>query len=240
MNWIWPMQLDCNLQWIRESPAPTVLPNPSIGRSGPNHYHREQDNRRGIFWRQTPSPGSRSPDSNGKQAPHALWLSNGNRTVHADIVLTSVCWTRPLVPTIARAIQQIRILSHSFLDENALGKTVNVQYACNNRRPTAGVSKRRETNSSCRYLSKQDTPSRRSVTWIECKSLSGCCLFWISWWRPATKYARTFSLAGHKEKHGQKLSGLTSTPQILTWYYGGMLCYQYAQARVTSQASAVS
>jgi hypothetical protein len=74
------------------------------------------------FWRWTPLPGIRSPDSNGKQAPHALWLSNSNRTVHADIVFTSVRGTRPLVPTAARAIRQIRILSHSFLDENALGK----------------------------------------------------------------------------------------------------------------------
>jgi hypothetical protein len=84
--------------------------------SRPSYYGGEQDNRCGIFGVGLPPPWSRGADCDVKQASNALRVSNGNRTVHANIILTSVCGARPLVSTITGALVKYGYLvTHSWM-----------------------------------------------------------------------------------------------------------------------------
>ncbi len=81
-----------------------VLPNLSFLWSRLNYYSGEQDNRCGIFWHWSPPPWSRGANCNVKQASNALRVLNGNRTIHANNILTTVRGAWPLVSTVKGAV----------------------------------------------------------------------------------------------------------------------------------------
>jgi hypothetical protein len=65
-------------------------------------------------------------DSHDKQIANAFWLQHRDREVHADIILFTPCGARHVVPTVTGGLQKAQSPRYTLLDEDAMGKGVNV------------------------------------------------------------------------------------------------------------------
>ncbi len=123
---IWYLQLHSHIQGVEHSVTLTVLSDPATGWDCLHNHGGKPHHQFGLLWRGTASPGGGGSHCYVEQTPHALWLQNRYRAIHASQLLPVSCGTRDLIPVFAGIIQQIRAPLNTLLDEDAMGKNLYV------------------------------------------------------------------------------------------------------------------
>ena len=107
-------------------PSLTVLSGSAPLQNSENCTSSQQNNRWRIFWGRIPTPRSRSPSCNVKQAVDALRMQHCNRTLHASILTSVIPQVRTVIPPNEGIVCEIQSSHHSLMDENVMGKAIIV------------------------------------------------------------------------------------------------------------------
>ncbi len=100
-----------------------ILP---LGGGGPNHHHRESDNRFGFLWDRATPLGGRGTGGNVKQAAYALWVQYCNGAIHAGQPLAVSVGIGDILTAPPRILRKIQFSLDTLLDENAVGEDLYV------------------------------------------------------------------------------------------------------------------
>jgi hypothetical protein len=84
-----------------------------------------------VLWSRITTSWSGGIDFNDKQAAHALWMQHSNGETNAKSIPPSICGIGIIIPATARVLQLLGLPCNSFVDENAVGKTLKVRHEIN-------------------------------------------------------------------------------------------------------------